>query len=89
MVTLPADAVNVTVCDVVTADTVAVKPTLDAPPGTVTLAGTATAVLLLDRLTARPPVLAARVSVTVQASVPAPVIVPLLQLKALSAAEVR
>ena len=63
------------------------KPTLDAPEGTVTLAGTVTALLLLDRFTPKPPVPAAPVSVTVQASVPAPVSVPLLQLNPLSAAE--
>ncbi len=57
-----------------TAETVAVKPALVAPAATVTEDGTVTAALLLDRLTAWPPVPAAAVNVTVQASVPAPVI---------------
>ena len=87
MLTPPAAAVSVAVCVVVTAAAVAVKPALDAPAGTVTLPGTVTALSLLDRLTARPPVPAAPVSVTVQASVPAPVIVPLAQLKLLNAAD--
>jgi hypothetical protein len=52
---------------------VAVKPALAAPAGTVTVAGTATAALLLDKLTTKPPVAAAALSVTVQASVPNPV----------------
>jgi hypothetical protein len=43
------------------------------PAGTVTDAGTVTEVLLLARVTANPPVGAAALSVTVQASVPAAV----------------
>ena len=70
--------------DVLTAETVAVKLALVAPAATVTDAGTVTALLLLDRLTAWPPVPAAAFSVTVQASVPAPVIDPLVQLSPLS-----
>jgi hypothetical protein len=54
--------------------------------GTVTLTGTVTAVLLLDRLTTSPPLAAAAFSVTVQASVPDPVMDALLQESALSAA---
>jgi hypothetical protein len=54
--------------------------------GTITVAGTVTAALLLDRLTTRPPLGAAVFSVTVQASVPAPVMDPMLQVKALNAA---
>lgn len=65
------------------------KLALDAPEGTLTLEGTVTALLLLDRFTARPPVPALRVSVTLQASVPAPVIIPLAQLRLLSVAEDR
>jgi hypothetical protein len=65
---------------VVTAETVAVKlPVLD-PAATVTDAGTVTAVLLLAKLTANPPLAAAALNVTVQLSVPAPVIDPLVQL---------
>jgi hypothetical protein len=82
--TLPMLAVNVTVCEELTAEAVAVKPALAAPAGTVTEAGTVTPVLLLDRLTTNPPVGAAAFSVTVQLSVPVPVIEPLLQLTAVS-----
>lgn len=77
---------NVTVCAAATADTFAVKPTLVALAGTVTEPGTVTAELLLDRLTASPPLGAAAVSVTVHASVPNPVMVALLQDRVLSAA---
>ncbi len=51
----------------------AAKLALVAPAGTVTVAGTATALLLLAKLTAKPPLAAAAFSVTVQLSVPAPV----------------
>ncbi len=81
---LPALAVKVAVCPVLTADTVAVKLPVEAAAATVTLAGTVTAELLLARLTANPPVVAAVFNVTVQLSVPAPVIVPLVQFKALN-----
>ena len=79
--TPPALAVSVTVCAELTEDTVAVKLELVAPAATVTLAGTATAELLLARFTAKPPLAAAALSVTVQPSVPAPVIDPLVQLR--------
>jgi hypothetical protein len=46
-----------------------------------------TAELLLDRFTISPPLGAALLSVTVQASVPDPVMAPLLQDNALNAAE--
>ena len=69
---------------VVTAETVAVNPAVVEPAGTVIDAGTVTALLLLDRLTASPPVLAAADSVTVQASLPEPVKEALAQLSALS-----
>jgi hypothetical protein len=69
---------------VLTAVTVAVKVPVVAPAATVTLAGTVTAVSLLARLTTNPPVAAAAFKVTVQLSVPAPVIVPLVQLSPLS-----
>ena len=67
-----------------TDETVAVKLPVEDPAATVTLAGTVTAELLLARLTANPPVAAAAFSVTVQLSVPAAVIDPLVQLNALS-----
>ena len=54
------------------------------PVVTVTEAGTMTAELLLARLTMTPPLTAAAFSVTVQLSVPTPVIDPLLQLSALN-----
>ena len=63
----------------VTADAVAVKPALLAFAATVTLAGTFTAVLLLARLTTRPPLGAGPLSVTVKVSVAAPVTVALEQ----------
>jgi hypothetical protein len=59
--------------------TVAVKLAVVAPDATVTEAGSVTAELLLARLTANPPPAAAAFSVTVQVSVPATVIDPLLQ----------
>jgi hypothetical protein len=68
----------------VTDDTVAVNPALLASAGTVTVAGTVTAALLLARLTLKPPVPAAAVSVTVQLSLPDPVIDALLQESALN-----
>jgi hypothetical protein len=82
--TLPALAVSVTACAVVTDDTVAVNPALVAFAATVTEAGTVTAALLLARLTVKPPVPAAALSVTVQLSLPAPVIDALLQERALN-----
>lgn len=61
------------------------KLALVAPVATVTLAGTVTAGLLLARLTANPPLAAAAFSVTLQLSVPAPVIEPFVQLSVLNA----
>jgi hypothetical protein len=61
-----------------------VNPALLAPAATVTDSGTTTAALLLFRLTASPPAPAGAVSSTVHASVPTPVIVPLLHGTALS-----
>jgi hypothetical protein len=84
LATLLALAVRVTASLVLTAETVAVKPAVVAPAATVTLAGTVTALLLLARLTANPPVAAAAFRVTVQLSVPDPVIDPLAQLRALN-----
>jgi hypothetical protein len=60
-----------------------VKLAVVDPAATVTEAGTMTAVLLLARFTVKPPLAAAALSVTVQPSVPAPVIGPLLQLSPL------
>ena len=74
-------AVSVAVCAVLTADTVAEKLALVAPAATVTDAGTDTAELLLARFAANPPLPAAALSVTVQLSVPAPVMEPLVQVR--------
>ncbi len=82
--TLPALAFSVTDCADVTADTLAVNPTRVAFAGTVTVAGTVTAALLLARLTLKPPLPAAEVSVTVQPSLPDPVMDLLLQESALN-----
>jgi hypothetical protein len=69
-----ADAVSVTDWAEVTDDTVAAKDPVGAPAGTVTEEGTVTALLLLDRLTANPPLPAAALRVSVQGSPPPPVI---------------
>jgi hypothetical protein len=82
--TPPALAVRVTACPVVTDDTVAVNPALLALAGTATVAGTVTDALLLARETLKPPLPAGPLSVTVQASLPAPVIDALLQESALN-----
>jgi hypothetical protein len=84
--TLLALAVNVTVCAVLTKEIVAEKLALVAPAATVIEDGTVTAELFLARLTENPPLAAAALSPTVQASVPAPVIELLLQESELSAA---
>ncbi len=73
-----ADAVNCTDCAEVTADTAALKLAVVALAGTVTVAGNVTAPLSLLRLTLCPPLPAAPLNVTVHASVPAPVIDPVL-----------
>lgn len=70
----PALADTVTDWATLTAETVAGKLALLAPPATVTVDGTFTAPLLLDRLMRRPALSAAEFSATVQVSVPAPVI---------------
>jgi hypothetical protein len=82
--TLLALAVNVTVCAVLTAEAVAEKLAVVAPAMTVTEDGTETDELLLARFTVEPPVAAAVFSVTVQASVPAPVIEELVHERPLS-----
>ncbi len=76
--TPPAVAVSVTVCGLVTADADAVNAALNDPAATVTDAGSVTALLLLAKLTVKA-LGAAAVSVTVQASVAAPVSDALLQ----------
>ena len=63
---------------------VAEKVAVVEPAATSTEPGTVTALLLLDRFTANPPVAAAAFKVTVQESFPAPVIEPLEQLTPLS-----
>jgi hypothetical protein len=76
----PAVAVKVTVCEVVKLATVAAKLAFLEPEGTATVAGTVTVPLLLARLTVIPPVGAAALNVTVQGSVPAPIIEEFAQL---------
>jgi hypothetical protein len=76
----------VAVVAVLTADAEAVNVAVVAPAATVTDDGTVTAVLLLERVIANPPVAAAAVSVTVHESVPAPAIVAFVHVSALSAA---
>ena len=80
----PALAVSVAVCAVLTAEVVAEKLALVAPAATVREVGTVTAVELLDKLTAKPPLGAAAFSVAVQLSVAAPVSELLEQLSPLS-----
>lgn len=82
----PALAVMVAVCDEPTAAAAAVKPTLVALAGTVTLAGTVRDALLLARLMLMPLVGAAAVKLTVHATDPAPPIEAALQETAFSAA---
>jgi hypothetical protein len=81
---VPEVAVKVVACVVVTDAMVAEKAALVALAGTVTVAGRVTAASLLWRLTFSPPLPAAALRVTVQASVPEPVIEPLAQESALS-----
>jgi hypothetical protein len=82
--TPPVVAVSVTVCAVLNEDTVAAKAALVAPAATVTELGTVTVALLLETPTLTPPVGTAPLSVGVQVTLPAPVIVELLQVKVLS-----
>jgi hypothetical protein len=78
LVTPPPTAISTGDCAVATAAAVAVKTPVIEPGCTVTVAGTVTAVLLLERLNVSGEV-AAELRSTVQASVPAPVMVTLLQ----------
>jgi hypothetical protein len=64
---------------VLTDETDALNTVLVALAGTVKVGGTVTTALLLDRFTLSPPLGAAEFSVTVQESVPDPVIDALLQ----------
>jgi hypothetical protein len=82
--TPPTFADNVAACMEVTGETLAVNSVLVAPAAIVTEAGTTTAMLLLVRVTPSPPLSAAAFSVTLQMSVPAPVIDPLAQVSPLS-----
>jgi hypothetical protein len=79
--TVPCVAVNVTVCKVADADTFAAKLALLAPDGTVREEGTVIMLLLLARPTTNPELGAAEDNVTVQASVPDPIMVVLAQLR--------
>ena len=85
METLFALAVSVTDCVDVTEFAVAVKPALVAFCATLTLAGTVTVELLLDRFTLNPPLGAALVKETVQESDAGPASVGLVQVNPLSA----
>ena len=75
-------AVRTTVCAAVTAETAAENGALVAPDATVTEAGTAIELLLLARFTTSPVEGAAAVRVTVQLSVPAPIMEELEQFTA-------
>ena len=81
---VPSVAVMIAVCVVVTAAAVSVKFALLRLAPTATLAGTTAAESLLDRLTVPPLLPTAPLSVTTQLSVPAPVIVLLLQATAVT-----
>lgn len=80
----PALAVRIAVSAELAGEILAVKFVLLAPAGTVTEPGTFTSELLLERLTADPPLAAAVFNVTVQLSVPEPVNERLAQLSPLS-----
>ncbi len=80
----PALAVRIAVSAELTGEILAVKLALLAPAGTVTEPGTFTSELLLERPTANPPLAAAAFNVTVQLSVPEPVIERLAQVNPLN-----
>jgi hypothetical protein len=80
----PDLAVSFTASGELTVPAVAVKLAFFTPDATVTDAGTVTAVLLLDRLTASPVLAATVFRVTVQMSDPAVVSDPLAQLSPLT-----
>lgn len=81
----PVVAVRTAVSLDVTLTAVALKVPVVDPAATVTVAGTVTSLVLLVRVTAVPPVGAAALRVTVQASVPAPVRVAFVQVRELRA----
>ena len=81
---VPIVAVKVAGCMVVTDAMVAEKAARVALAGTVTVAGRVTAASLLERPTLSPPFPVAALRLTVQISVPGPVIEPLPQESALS-----
>src|SRR2546426_499739 len=68
----PNEPLMVTAVEAVTAVVVTVKVALVAPAATVTLPGTVATALLLDSVTALPPVGATALSVTVPCDVPPP-----------------
>ena len=85
--TVPALAIRVADCAELTAVTLAMKAALVAFAGTVTVEGTLTAALFVNRLTFNPADADGAFRVIVQRSVPAPVIDALLQVSALNVAE--
>lgn len=76
----PALAVSIAVSAELAGEILAVKLALLAPAATITETGTFTSELLLERLTANPPLAAAAFNVTVQLSVAEPVIERFAQL---------
>src|SRR5262249_15610793 len=78
----PNEPLMVTAVEAVTAVVVTVQVALVAPAATVTLPGTVAAALLLDSVTALPPVGATALSVTVPCDVPPPVTLVGLTLRA-------
>jgi hypothetical protein len=86
LATLPAVAVNITDCAEVTGDTLAENVALFAFAGIMIVPGSATAALLLARLTFKPLLAAAALSVTVQALLPDPSMEELLHVNPISVA---
>lgn len=80
-----AAAVRIAFWAIVTDDMVDIKLALVAPEATVTEVGTETAEMLLESATVSPPEPAGAVRITVQLSVPAPVIESLIHVRPLSA----
>jgi hypothetical protein len=78
-------AVSVAVCAELTGEMEAVKPAVVDPAATVIEAGTATAELSLARSTAKPPLAAAELNVTVQLSIADPITLPDAQLSDVNA----
>ncbi len=84
--TPPELAVSITDCAVATEEALAKKPAEVTPAGTVSAKGSDSALLLLDSFTTSPPDGAAELSVTLQESVPGPVIDALVQVRVVGAA---